>query len=172
MRLNLTELSEGIIKELSFSYPLTVEDEFFNVTFPEPLNVRGIVKNTAGYISLSVNAEITYHTFCDRCLKPIDSTLRFDIKRTLVKKGSLQSDDDLEYLEIEGDGFVDIDDTVREEFVLAFPMKHLCSEQCKGLCQSCGKNLNDGSCSCKEEKAPSVWDEALKKLAENESGEK
>ncbi len=171
MRLDLSELSEGIIKELSFDYPLTIEDEFYNVIFPEPLYVRGTVKNTAGYISLKIDAEITYDTFCDRCAKPIKNTLCLEIARTLVKKGTLQNSndgfDDLDYIEIENDGCIDVDDTVREEFVLSFPMKHLCCDDCKGLCPICGQNLNDGECQCKEEKQPSVWDEALKKLAEN-----
>ncbi|MBR2488852.1 MAG: DUF177 domain-containing protein, partial [Clostridia bacterium] len=30
------------------------------------------------------------------------------------------------------------------------PMKHLCSEKCKGICSKCGKNLNDGKCECPE----------------------
>ena len=35
-----------------------------------------------------------------------------------------------------------------EEFVLALPVRPLCKPDCKGLCPDCGKNLNEGSCSC------------------------
>ena len=35
-----------------------------------------------------------------------------------------------------------------EELVLSLPAKPLCSKHCKGLCQSCGHNLNLGPCSC------------------------
>lgn len=35
-----------------------------------------------------------------------------------------------------------------EEFMLALPVAPLCREECKGLCPSCGTNLNDGQCAC------------------------
>jgi uncharacterized protein len=35
-----------------------------------------------------------------------------------------------------------------EQFQLALPMKALCSEACKGLCPTCGTNLNTGTCDC------------------------
>ena len=35
-----------------------------------------------------------------------------------------------------------------EEFLLALPVKALCSEECKGLCPKCGHNLNTGPCAC------------------------
>jgi uncharacterized protein len=38
-----------------------------------------------------------------------------------------------------------------EEFLLALPVKPLCSTGCKGLCPSCGSNLNTSSCACKNE---------------------
>lgn len=38
-----------------------------------------------------------------------------------------------------------------EEFSLALPMKPLCNEACKGLCPSCGVNMNTASCSCETE---------------------
>ena len=38
-----------------------------------------------------------------------------------------------------------------EEFLLALPVKPLCSTGCKGLCPSCGSNLNTSSCACKGE---------------------
>jgi uncharacterized protein len=43
---------------------------------------------------------------------------------------------------------VDLDEIGAEQFVLAVPMKPLCSESCLGLCPKCGTNLNRGQCSC------------------------
>ena len=48
------------------------------------------------------------------------------------------------------DGFVDIDKHLIEELEVEFPMRHLCREDCRGLCQRCGKNLNEGECNCGE----------------------
>lgn len=44
---------------------------------------------------------------------------------------------------------IDLADLMHEQFVLALPMKPLCSDTCKGLCPQCGTNLNKGTCDCK-----------------------
>ena len=45
-------------------------------------------------------------------------------------------------------------DLVRETFILEMDTKHLCSEECKGLCAKCGADLNGGSCRCKPDIDP------------------
>ena len=37
---------------------------------------------------------------------------------------------------------------VYSEVIVSLPMKHLCNEECKGICFKCGKNLNEGECDC------------------------
>ena len=167
MRLDLSNVLAGQQKEISFDYPLTIEDEFYGVAFPEPLNVHGNVKNMAGYISLEITADTVYNTYCDRCSKPIECKYEFEFSRTLVKEGTIENEDeDGVYLEIKG-GFLEADDEIREEFVLMFPTKHLCDEDCKGICQGCGADLNNEECRCEKEKpVNSVWAEAFKKLSE------
>ena len=41
--------------------------------------------------------------------------------------------------------------------MLELPIKYVCSEDCAGLCVTCGKNLNDGDCGCKEEEGDPRW---------------
>ena len=41
-----------------------------------------------------------------------------------------------------------------EEFVLALPVKALCTPGCKGLCPACGTNRNEASCDCANEADP------------------
>lgn len=43
---------------------------------------------------------------------------------------------------------VDITEDIREELLLEIPQKILCSEDCKGLCSSCGGDLNKDECKC------------------------
>ena len=47
----------------------------------------------------------------------------------------------------EGEG-LPLDEVVREQVLLAVPLKVTCREDCKGLCPHCGTNLNEGQCSC------------------------
>jgi uncharacterized protein len=42
------------------------------------------------------------------------------------------------------------------------PMKPLCKAECAGLCDICGKDLNQGECSCRQEQADPRWAELLK----------
>jgi uncharacterized protein len=46
--------------------------------------------------------------------------------------------------------FLDLTDEVREAIILALPGYPVCRETCKGLCMTCGKDLNKGKCTCRE----------------------
>ncbi|HEV8117297.1 MAG TPA: DUF177 domain-containing protein [Thermoanaerobaculia bacterium] len=52
---------------------------------------------------------------------------------------------------------------VEERIQMAVPMKPLCKEDCLGLCPTCGEDLNQGNCECREETIDPRW-EALSKL--------
>jgi len=41
-----------------------------------------------------------------------------------------------------------LEEFLYSETIVSLPMKHLCSEDCKGICSKCGKNLNEGKCDC------------------------
>jgi len=43
---------------------------------------------------------------------------------------------------------IDLAPAVREQILLYIPPPPLCREDCLGLCPKCGKDLNDGACSC------------------------
>jgi uncharacterized protein len=67
-----------------------------------------------------------------------------------------------------GQTVIDLADDVRQTLLLAFPLKNVCREECRGLCSRCGKNLNEGSCDCKETLVDGRWDK-LKELQNNNS---
>ena len=53
-----------------------------------------------------------------------------------------------EYILVEG-YMLNLSELVESDILLELPTKMLCKEECKGLCQNCGKDLNEGSCNCK-----------------------
>ena len=64
------------------------------------------------------------------------------------------------------DDKIDIDDLIREQILLAIPMKTLCEKSCRGMCNICGKDLNKGNCGCTTgEMDPRL--EPLRKLKES-----
>lgn len=107
----------------------------------------------------------TCHPQCDRCLKPFGVHEGLELHLHLSplhererrhRKDEKAADeelvrDDLEFSFYEGDRF-ELDDILREQLLLSQPMKRLCHEACLGLCQRCGKNLNDGPCGCEKSK--------------------
>jgi uncharacterized protein len=62
----------------------------------------------------------------------------------------------------QGEGLL-LEDAVREQVLLAVPLKVICREDCKGLCPHCGANLNLEQCSCSEPVEDPRWT-ALKDL--------
>ncbi len=52
---------------------------------------------------------------------------------------------------------IELHDVLREHIILSAPMQPLCSEECRGLCQVCGQNLNVTACVCEEVKATSPF---------------
>ena len=62
---------------------------------------------------------------------------------------SLETDEHTEY--------ADLTDEVRQSIILALPTYPVCRPECLGVCPSCGKNLNEGSCGCKREETDDRW---------------
>jgi uncharacterized protein len=62
----------------------------------------------------------------------------------------------------EGEGVL-LEDALREQVLLALPLKTICRDDCKGLCPHCGKNLNEIQCACVDEVEDPRW-AALKEI--------
>ena len=87
---------------------------------------------------------------CARCLNEIIYPVEAEISE--VYKPNSQDED--EAYPFEGNEVV-LDKMVADEILMKLPVRFLCSEDCKGLCPRCGKNLNEGSCDCgTEEEIP------------------
>ncbi len=113
----------------------------------------------------SVKATIEYD--CDRCLGPQSIKVDQDFDLLYLPPAGSEGEHELGERDLlvgfyQGD-FIDADDLVREQVVLALPMVKLCAEECRGLCVECGANLNQGECSCSIEQGDPRW-EALKRL--------
>lgn len=72
---------------------------------------------------------------CDRCLELFEYEICFNN----VNKYDINEFKDE----------IDIDKEIRDNILLSFPMKFLCKDDCKGICQICGVNRNKEKCICK-----------------------
>ncbi|MFA5812780.1 MAG: DUF177 domain-containing protein, partial [bacterium] len=107
------------------------------------------IHRVEGNVNLDGQIALTTHQACDRCLEryedsasiPLHTVLAplFETKRQREREeesGVELVKEDLEFGFYEGDR-IDLADVVRELIVLALPMRHLCQDDCKGLCQRC-----------------------------------
>ena len=115
--------------------------------FPELVRLTGTIRNTAGVVYSDATLEADLHTVCDRCACEVVQHLSVPMVHTFVTEVENEETDDFIILP---DMVLDVDALAGEDLVLDLPSKVLCREDCKGLCPTCGKNLNDGPCDCKE----------------------
>jgi len=100
--------------------------------------------------SLATQLEVS----CARCLEPVGRTVNRNFDLLYRPQGIDGGREELSVTAAEaeigyysGDGLL-LEDVLREQVLLALPMKTVCREECKGLCPQCGKNLNQGECVC------------------------
>lgn len=106
---------------------------------------------------------------CARCLEPVVHAVSRDfdllyrplgVDRRGDEVSINQAETEISYYE--GDGLL-LEDVLREQVLLALPIRTICREECKGLCPQCGANLNNTECNCAAKEEDPRW-AALKEL--------
>ena len=134
-------------EEKQVNYKLDIADIDIDGVFPfrTPIDVTATAKNRASLVSLTIRACFSYSRSCDRCstefTRKMDMLFEHKLAQTLVDDGN---DDYIETPDFK----LELDNIVISDILLSLPQKNLCKDDCKGLCQICGKNLNEGDCSC------------------------
>lgn len=123
----------------------------YSVVSKTPVHLR---LTNLGNQKLRIEAEVTLELAipCDRCLEDVVHRFEIQLNRSLnVSEDEGNQDlDDVNYIK---ECHLDVDMLVYEEVSVRFPMKNLCSEDCKGICPVCGGNRNVTECGC-DDKVP------------------
>lgn len=152
MRLNLRE----IIEVPGGSMPFQCELDTQGLDFPSVLEYKGRplaqgrVYNEAGVLHMEGTLKAEMTCVCDRCGSRFDSVKLTQLDAVIVEE---EAEDHPEFFVLDGDE-IDLDEILSTLFILDMDMKFLCREDCKGLCSTCGKNLNLGPCGCRKEIDP------------------
>lgn len=165
MILELQNLFQNSGEQLPFNVSLDFSQVDWNGSRPfvSPVHAQGLFRNEAGVVSVEMRVQFHFCAPCDRCASEVDRAYDFRFQHLLADH--LNDEDNDDFLLVE-DMRLDLEAFVREDIFLALPTKFLCREDCKGLCPQCGKNLNDGSCSCKKPIDPRL--EVLRQLLDKE----
>jgi uncharacterized protein len=102
-------------------------------------------------------------THCARCLEAVDNAVaeQFDLvyrPQGVDARGDEasinQAETEIGYYQ--GEGLL-LEDVLKEQILLALPVKQICNAGCKGLCPQCGANLNTESCHCVSTMSDPRW---------------
>lgn len=153
MLINLSEVFTQEGKEKTWEVPLGLSSFHgsngeYPVVSAEPVVIT--VRNLGNRkLALTGGTSVTLAIPCARCLEPVNYTCVLTFDQELDMKASdeerVENLDEQAYLS----GYhLDADQLVYNELSLSLPMKVLCKEDCKGICNRCGANLNYETCDC------------------------
>ncbi len=149
----LLEMGEEGLRESPAGSPADVD--LVLESSPDGIRVTGTI---AGILPLE----------CTRCTEPMDFAFEAEVDefftRTTLPLLSPEGREEAEVpreesYRLEGDE-LELNEMVNDQVILALPIKRLCREDCRGVCPSCGADLNRGECGCREE----LTDPRLEKL--------
>lgn len=155
MKIKISNLSEGIHP---FSFNELVGEVGLEIPFFGMVAVNGELNKLHNQIILDANISVNANFECDRCNASYNTTIKSSYRMVYLFGKEDYDEDELNvtYLSIDADKII-IDKDVRDYSLLSIPMKKLCYEDCKGLCYKCGKNLNEGECTCSTDETDIRW---------------
>jgi len=136
-------------------------------SFAGPVTGQIVLTNAGAAVSARGQLSATMVGECYRCLARHEIVLHVEVNEecrlTQIDQPPPTGAEDAAAIPILDADDVDLTELVRQVLALAVPPRSLCRPDCRGLCPSCGHNLNLGPCSCQEPPEKSPWD-ALKGL--------
>lgn len=146
MKFDITNIKKvsGAVMDIRYQGPLAYDDMIDMISVKGDIFLQGTLTNYENAILLKATLKFSYAGQCGRCLQHVTRSLTLELE----EKFSTREIDDETYL-YEGN-FVDLTKAVTDNIIISLPLKLLCSDQCRGLCQVCGKNLNEETCQCEK----------------------
>jgi uncharacterized protein len=166
VKINVNQIpTEGLtLEEDVIASKLDLETE--TIKFPQAVKIKARVFKITNTVSADIFLSTAIRTICSRCLNEIEVDLQRNLKLNYPVNKSEQVIDTSTTLSVNGERrpsttlrpspefiegrsrTIDLGPDIREEIILDYPVKPLCKPDCKGLCPTCGKNLNEGQCNC------------------------
>ncbi len=157
MFVDINELRErneplSIVKDFG-EEELTIDNPISALQYPAHSEVQVSLCGERVRVEGELGADLVLT--CSRCLKPfarkIQKTFELEYRPDPVVETE-EEDLGLTYTDLDigfyRDDRLDVRAVISEQIVLEIPMKPVCEEACKGLCQQCGADLNEGPCNC------------------------
>lgn len=149
LRVDVRALRRGPVETAAEVPPDAPALAGLGLTFEGPVSVSGLLQGAPERQTFRWQGRITAVASgqCRRCLAPV----RIPVETAVAVVFSADpdaADDPGVYPVVEPVIEIDLTPVLREELLLAVPSFVLCREDCAGLCQRCGADLNSGPCGC------------------------
>src|SRR3984893_12872317 len=154
MFLDVKELAVRKLRIRKTYIPGSIDFHSSEIKQIQPLEVTATAELLEGQIRIEGSLETKIELVCARCLEPVveEVSRTFDLFYAPLPKDEeptvdhLKVDDN-EIGSSEGEGLF-LTDVIKEQVLLALPLKVICQSDCRGLCPNCGANLNHEECRC------------------------
>lgn len=158
MRLDLTEIAQHVGKQMLYevSEPASSIADV-QVTAP----IRGHLRftNTGDLLLVRGSLHTSVELECSRCLRLFEMPLLCEVEEQVELRAIAARPfehpqvtivpEDGDTLFLEGN-LLDLTELIRQMLLVSLPIKPLHDAQCRGLCPTCGTDLNEGECSCEQ----------------------
>ncbi|HOK52985.1 MAG TPA: DUF177 domain-containing protein [Armatimonadota bacterium] len=177
MKLDLREIASNVGK--SYNYEIReecAESEDLRCTKPIVGSIN--FTNTGNLIVARGKLETEIELECSRCLEKLTIPVNVKIDEQLpipVFQTAFVEQEDVDEEEEEPlfrDNVFDLSEYIRQVVLVEVPIQPLCSDTCKGLCPTCGTNLNQGLCNCPVDVEASPFAALASMLEEEDTEEK
>jgi uncharacterized protein len=144
----LVKGAPGTYKKFDFNFPqLKLPDDFLLV------DIQGLITVSVAEDGVVVEGKIKALTelSCCRCLDPYWQPVNIDFTEIFSSHPVDNAENDLGEQFLPSDGAIDLTPLIRDYALLDIPIRQVCKDECKGLCPTCGVNLNLEDCGHKNE---------------------
>jgi len=126
-----------------------------------PVSGELVVENIGSLLLVRGELDALIRLPCVRCLTEAELPIAMGVEEEFACEGTAPDvetvDRDEPAASAISDYVLDVTELVRQQIALHLPMAFICRPDCRGICPSCGKNLNEGPCGCRAEPNGARW---------------
>lgn len=158
MRWNVAGLLKGPVGE-SREYSVTEDiSSIEDLAATAPITGTARLTRTNRGILVTAKLSTRVRLTCGRCLRDFEQDVSLEFTEEFLATVDISTGmpipvDEPEAFTIGPDHVLDLSEAVRQYGLLSIPIRALCRSECAGLCPTCGKDLNEGTCGCGAETA-------------------
>jgi uncharacterized protein len=150
MKVQISDIVSGKDRNKKIEYKFEMPQFEFEGGIIKPVSscsVAGRISADSDILVLTAEIKVDLEMICSRCLDTFIYPIDIDIEERFTTNSKSEDEEAVVVL----DDVLDITEVVETSIISTLPIKRVCKDDCKGLCQECGCNLNFNTCSCNKE---------------------